>query len=158
MFAPVLSAGTNQKDATVKYYTAIVEPGDELHAYGVWFPELPAVHSASDEGFVDAIKQAGIALRFYAEDIDEMPASKSMDDLYREDKETRDAVREGGAILVAIPLLDCDSSLIDAAPDMLEALKAIGCVCEYGIGNPMVNGHSVKCKAVSDVIKKASGD
>jgi len=141
----------------MKHYTAIIEPGDERHAYGVLFPELPAVHSASDKGFADAVKQAGIALRFYAEDINEMPEPKSMDALYKENKEMRDAVRERGSILVAIPLLDADGSLIDAAPDMLEALKALGCICQHGIGNPMVSGHSTACKAVSDAIKKAGG-
>ena len=129
----------------MKYYTAIIEPGDEEHAYGVRFPDLPAVHSASDEGLEDAIKQAGIALRFYAEDISEMPESKAMN------------VQKDGDIIVAIPLLKYDENLIGAAPDMLEALKSIGCICQHGIDNPMVSAHSVKCKSVSDAIKKAGG-
>lgn len=85
----------------MKHYIAIIEPGDEKHAYGVRFPDLPAVHSASDEGLEDAIKQAGKAVRFYAEDIDEMPAARPYDEIVKE--ALSDPDHDPAAAFVAIP-------------------------------------------------------
>ena len=85
----------------MKHYIAIIEPGDEKHAYGVRFPDLPAVHSASDEGLEDAIKQAGIALRFYAEDIDDMPDARSFEAIVKEAQS--DPEHNPAAAFVAIP-------------------------------------------------------
>ena len=51
--------------------------------------------------------------------------------------------------------------LIAAAPEMLEALKAIygsGCVCLHGIGHPLFRDHSAECKMGSAAIAKATGD
>lgn len=55
-------------------------------------------------------------------------------------------------------LTDGDKSLIASAPELLEALESLGCVCQHGIGNPMVSGHSAQCEAVSRAIAKAKGE
>ena len=47
--------------------------------------------------------------------------------------------------------------LIAVAPRMLAALKGVGCVCPYGIGQPGFSSHSAECQAVSTAIEEAEG-
>ena len=42
-----------------------------------------------------------------------------------------------------------------ASLEMYLALKALGCVCEHGAGNPMMSSHSEKCKAAREAVRKA---
>ena len=53
---------------------------------------------------------------------------------------------------------DANACLIEAAPEMLDALEGAGCICEHGIGNPMVSSHSKTCLAIQAAIIKAKGD
>jgi hypothetical protein len=54
-----------------------------------------------------------------------------------------------------------NARLISAAPDMYEALKALGnretCFCEMGKSNPMVHNHSSRCLAAREALAKAEG-
>lgn len=85
----------------MKHYIAIIEGGDEEHAYSARFPDLPAVHSASDESLEDAIKQAGAAIRFYAEDVEDMPTARPYDEIVKE--ALADPDHDPAAIFAAIP-------------------------------------------------------
>lgn len=102
------------------YYALVEQEGDS--AYGLRFPDLPAVFSAADEE-EDIVANAVEALRLWAED-EALPAPSSLRAI-----QARDDVREAlaaGAFLVRVPLIEDDTRVV-RANITLEAgiLKAI---------------------------------
>jgi len=92
----------------MKTYIALVEPGDEVTAHGVMFPDLPGVHSAADdEG--DILANAIEALQLWAEDED-MPEPSIMTAILQR-KDVRDALAEG-CYLLAVPFIENDTAIV----------------------------------------------
>lgn len=90
-------------------YYALVHK-DEGSAFGVSFPDLPAVFSAAeteDEIVANAIE----ALRLWAED-EPLPTPSSLEAI-RKDSDVRQALEEG-AFLVRIPVIDNDARVVRA--------------------------------------------
>src|SRR5262245_48808500 len=87
-------------------YFAIVHR-DENSAYGVWFPDLPGCFAAGDTED-EALASARKSLMLYAEDADDdgevLPAARSLADL-RRDPEVLNALDDGEAFFVAVPLI-----------------------------------------------------
>lgn len=93
----------------MRYYVALVHK-DADSAYGVSFPDVPAVFSAADDE--EAIVPNAIeALRLWAEDEVLPPPSPYADVLARED--VRDGLKEGG-FLVRVPLIEDDTRTVRA--------------------------------------------
>lgn len=93
----------------MRTYFAIVHK-EEDSAFGVSFPDLPAVFSASDEES-DLIANAIEALRLFAEDADLPPPSPIETLLARAD--IREELAEG-AFLVRVPLVEHDTRVVRA--------------------------------------------
>lgn len=92
-----------------RYYALVNK--DEGSAFGVSFPDLPAVFSAADDE-KDIVINAMEALQLYFEDICERPAASSIEALY-----SREDVREElaqGAFLVSVPLIENDTEVVRA--------------------------------------------
>ena len=90
-------------------YFALVHK-DPDSAFGVSFPDIPAVYSAADEE-TDIIVNAIEALRLFAED-EELPQSSSIEDILN-----RSGVREelaNGAFLIRVPLIEDDTRVVRA--------------------------------------------
>jgi len=80
-------------------------------AFGVQFPDLPAVHSAADDER-DVLANAMEALQLYFEDRVERPASSSIDELT-----ANVAIRQElsqGAYLISVPLIENDTEVVRA--------------------------------------------
>ncbi len=107
----------------MRYYFALVhkDPGS---AFGVQFPDLPAVFSAADEQ-KDIVREAAEALRFAAED-GPLPEPSTHDEII-EREDVRAALAQG-AYLVHIPLISNDAAVVRAnvtfERGMLEAIDA----------------------------------
>lgn len=94
----------------MQHYYALVNK-DEDSAFGVSFPDLPAVFSAADNE-KDIVVHAMEALQLYFEDIYERPEASSIEVLY-----SRDDVREElaqGAFLVSVPMIENDTEVVRA--------------------------------------------
>ena len=94
----------------MKTYLALVEAGSPTQAYGVRFPDLPAVFSAADEED-DVMSNAIDALQLWAED-EELPEPSTQAELVR-----RSDVREAlaaGCYLMAVPLIENDTVVVRA--------------------------------------------
>lgn len=82
---------------------------DEDSAFGVSFPDLPAVFSAADNE-KDIVAHAMEALQLYFQDIYERPEASSIEVLY-----SREDVREElaqGAFLVSVPMIENDTEVV----------------------------------------------
>ena len=79
-------------------------------AYGVSFPDLPAVFSAADEE-AEIIGNAVEALRLWAED-EPLPHPSPIDTILRRD-DVRAELGEG-AFLIRVPLIEDDSRVVRA--------------------------------------------
>lgn len=93
----------------MRTYFAIVHK-EEDSAFGVSFPDLPAVFSAADEES-DLIDNAIEALRLFAEDADLPPPSQIETLLARAD--IRGELAEG-AFLIRVPLVEDDTRVVRA--------------------------------------------
>ncbi|MGP3711771.1 type II toxin-antitoxin system HicB family antitoxin [Brucella sp. RRSP16] len=82
----------------MKHYIALVHK-DADSAYGIQFPDIPGVFSASDDAH-DIVKNAIEALQLYAED-ETLPDPSSHADIVARD-DVRAALAEGGH-LVSVP-------------------------------------------------------
>lgn len=92
-----------------RYYALVNK--DEDTAFGVSFPDLPAVYSAADEE-KDIVTNAAEALQLYFEDVQERPKASSIEVL----AEREDVKRElsNGAFLVSVPLIENDTKVVRA--------------------------------------------
>lgn len=91
----------------MKHYFALVHK-DADSAYGIQFPDLPGVFSASDEA-EDIVKNAIEALQLFAED-EAMPVASSHADIV-----SRANVRaelENGAYLISVPFIEDDGAVV----------------------------------------------
>ncbi|HWT63353.1 MAG TPA: type II toxin-antitoxin system HicB family antitoxin [Ochrobactrum sp.] len=91
----------------MKHYFALVHK-DADSAYGIQFPDIPGVFSASDEAD-DIVKNAIEALQLFAED-EALPVPSSHADIV-----SRDDVRaelNAGAYLVSVPFIEDDSAVV----------------------------------------------
>lgn len=83
------------------HYIAIVEEGDETHATGIWFPDVPGCFSGGDS-FEEAMANAPEALRVHLELVlaegGELPRPRSLAEL-RADVDVADELRSN---LVAV--------------------------------------------------------
>ena len=92
-----------------RYYALVNK--DEGSAFGVSFPDLPAVFSAADDE-KDIVANAMEALQLYFEDIYERPEASSIEALYsRED--VRGELAQG-AFLVSVPLIENNTEVVRA--------------------------------------------
>lgn len=91
----------------MKHYFALVQK-DADSAYGIQFPDLPSVFSASDEA-EDIVKNAIEALQLYAED-ETLPDASSHEDIIARD-DVRSALNEG-AYLISVPYIEDDSAVV----------------------------------------------
>ncbi|TNM66615.1 type II toxin-antitoxin system HicB family antitoxin [Aliirhizobium smilacinae] len=108
----------------MKHYIAIVHK-DKGSAFGVTFPDLPSVFSASD-GEEDLIANAIEALRLWAED-EQLPLPSTYEQVT-----AREAVRAElakGAFLVRVPVIEDDARVVRAnvtfEKGMLDAIDAV---------------------------------
>jgi len=85
----------------MRNYIAVVHK-DEDSCYGVHFPDVPGCASAGDT-LDEALANAAEALRFFAEDVRNMSAPRSLEDI-RKDVEVEQDISEG-AVFAAAPLL-----------------------------------------------------
>lgn len=83
------------------HYLALVHK-EEDSAYGVTFPDLVGCFSAADEQ-ADVLPNAMEALELYADDLDQLPAPRGIEELKR-DKSVADELANG-AYLMAVPLI-----------------------------------------------------
>ena len=90
-----------EREEEMKTYLAVVEPGDEKTAHGVWVPDLPGVFSGADEAG-DIIRNAVEALELWAEDETLPEPSDARAITAREDVRAELAK---GAYLIAVPLI-----------------------------------------------------
>lgn len=83
------------------HYIAIVEEGDDTHATGIWFPDVPGCFSGGDS-FEEAMANAPEALRVHLELVlaegGELPRPRSLAEL-RADAEVAVEMRDN---LVAV--------------------------------------------------------
>ncbi|NTS30078.1 type II toxin-antitoxin system HicB family antitoxin [Phyllobacterium sp. BT25] len=93
----------------MRHYFALVQHDDDS-AYGIQFPDIAGVYSASDD--VDNIVPNAVdALRLYAEDM-ELPAPSGHAEII-----ARESIREelaNGAFLISVPLIDNDTGVVRA--------------------------------------------
>ena len=94
----------------MKSYLALVESGDDRHAYGIQFPDLPGVFSASDSKD-DVITNAIEALRLWAED-EELPEPSDHAAITRR-TDVQEHLRNGW-YLVEVPLIESDNKVVRA--------------------------------------------
>lgn len=92
------------------YYSSekIVTLKNADSAYGIQFPDLPSVFSASDEA-VDIVKNAIEAIQFYAEDETLTEASNHADIVARDDVCTE---LNAGAYLISVPHIENDGAVV----------------------------------------------
>lgn len=91
----------------MKHFFALVHK-DTDSAYGIQFPDLPSVFSASDDAN-DIVKNAIEALQLYAED-ETLPNASSHADIV-----ARDDVRaelNAGAYLISVPYIEDDAAVV----------------------------------------------
>lgn len=91
----------------MKHFFALVHK-DVDSAYGIQFPDIPGVFSASDDAD-DIVKNAVEALQLYAED-EALPDPSSHADIV-----SRDDVRaelNAGAYLVSVPFIEDDNFIV----------------------------------------------
>jgi predicted RNase H-like HicB family nuclease len=93
----------------MRHYFALIHK-DAASAFGVQFPDVPGVFSASDEAD-DIVPNAVAALRLYAED-ERLPAPSNHETIMKRD-DVRAALAEG-AYLISIPLIDNDTAIVRA--------------------------------------------
>jgi len=94
----------------MKSYLALVEPGDEDHAFGIRFPDLPGVFSAADEKG-DIVANAAEALRLWAED-EELPEPSDPAAITQR-ADVKEDLRNGW-YLIDVPLIERDSKVVRA--------------------------------------------
>jgi len=92
----------------MRRYFALVhkEPNS---AYGVQFPDLPAVFSAADEE-EDIVSNAMEALQLYFEDITERPPASSIEALTANEEIRQELAN--GAYLISVPLIENDTEVV----------------------------------------------
>lgn len=83
---------------------------DTDSAFGVSFPDIPAVFSAADDE-ADIVAHAIEALRLFAED-EALPPSSSLDEILAHNG-VRDELADG-AFLIRIPLIEHDTRVVRA--------------------------------------------
>jgi len=91
-------------------YFALVHK-EKNTAFGVQFPDLPAVYSAADDE-KDVLANAMEALQLYFEDMVERPVSSSIEELT-----ANSAIRQElsqGAYLISVPLIENDTEVVRA--------------------------------------------
>jgi predicted RNase H-like HicB family nuclease len=86
----------------------LVEAGGRTQAYGIRFPDLPAVFSAADEE-TDVMSNAIEALQLWAED-EELPEPTTAAKLVRR-SDVRQALASG-CYLMAVPLIENDTAVV----------------------------------------------
>lgn len=91
----------------MRHYFALVHK-DEESAFGVQFPDISGVFSASDKA-EHLVGNAVEALRLYAED-SELPEPSGLTDLLA--KEGIRAELASGAFLISVPLIDNDTAVV----------------------------------------------
>lgn len=94
----------------MKSYLALVEPGDEHHAFGIRFPDLPGVFSAADSKD-DIIANAVEALRLWAED-EELPEPSDPATITQR-ADVKEDLRDGW-YLIDVPLIESDPKVVRA--------------------------------------------
>jgi predicted RNase H-like HicB family nuclease len=94
----------------MKSYLALVEPGDEHHAFGIRFPDLPGVFSAADSKD-DIIANAIEALRLWAED-EELPEPSDAAAITQR-SDVKEDLRNGW-YLIDVPLIESDPKVVRA--------------------------------------------
>ncbi|QWK79149.1 type II toxin-antitoxin system HicB family antitoxin [Ochrobactrum sp. BTU1] len=94
----------------MKHYFALAHK-DADSAYGIQFPDIPGVFSASDEAD-DIVKNAIVALQLFAED-EALPVPSSHADIVARE-EVRAELAEG-AYLVSVPFIEDDSAFVRVA-------------------------------------------
>lgn len=108
----------------MKHYIAIVHK-DEGSAFGVTFPDLPSVFSASD-GEEDLIANAIEALRLWAED-EQLPLPSTYEQVTAREDVRAELVK--GAFLVRVPVIEDDARVVRAnvtfEKGMLDAIDAV---------------------------------
>jgi len=87
--------------SAMKSYLAIIHH-EEGRAFGISFPDLPGCFAASDEE-ADLFEAARTALALYAEDQDELPEPRRIDEISKDAEIAADIRR--GAILISVPLI-----------------------------------------------------
>ena len=85
----------------MKRYVAIVSK-DPASAFGVHFPDLSGCIAAGDT-LEEAIDNAGVVLRLWSEDIDNLPEPSSIADLQKR-RDVREDLAAGG-VAILVPLL-----------------------------------------------------
>ncbi len=100
---------TGKKGKQMKVYFALIEK-DKGSAFGISFPDLPGVFSASDDE-VDIIKNAIEALSLWAED-NELPSPSGIEDIRKLDN-VKQALKRG-AFLLQVPMIENDTRTVRA--------------------------------------------
>jgi len=85
----------------LRNYVAIVSK-ERGSIWGVHFPDLPGCTSAGDT-VEKAIENAGVALRLWAEDEDELPEPRTLESLRRQPDVREDL--DGGGVAIYVPLI-----------------------------------------------------
>lgn len=88
------------------YYAVVEQEGDS--AFGVSFPDLPAVFSAADEE-TDIVTNAIEALRLWAED-EALPEPSAIGEI-RDREDVKTALASGG-FLVRVPVIEDDTRIV----------------------------------------------
>jgi predicted RNase H-like HicB family nuclease len=88
----------------MRNYFAVVHK-EEDSAFGIYFPDLRGCFSAGDTED-EALANARIALRLYAEDAEDLPEPRGAADL-RQDEEVRKELDQG-AFLIVVPVVIAD--------------------------------------------------
>jgi predicted RNase H-like HicB family nuclease len=88
----------------MRNYFAVVHK-DKDSSFGVYFPDLPGCFAAG-ETEDEAIENARITLRMYAEDESDLPEARGVAALQK-DGEVRSEF-DGGAFLISVPLVVAD--------------------------------------------------
>jgi predicted RNase H-like HicB family nuclease len=94
----------------MRSYLALVEAGDERHAFGIRFPDLPGVFSAADSKD-DIVPNAIEALRLWAEDEALPEPSDPVSVTARSD--VKEDLRKGW-YLIDVPLIESDPKAVRA--------------------------------------------
>jgi predicted RNase H-like HicB family nuclease len=102
-----------------RYFAILSKDNDS--AFGVHFPDLPGCTSGGDT-MDDALGNAAIALRMWAEDVVKLPDASSMEALLRKPDVIEDLRR--GSVVLMVPLLTAGRKQrlnIMLEPDIIEA-------------------------------------
>ncbi|MEK1891469.1 MAG: type II toxin-antitoxin system HicB family antitoxin [Phyllobacterium sp.] len=93
----------------MQHYFALIQHDDDS-AYGIQFPDIGGVYSASDDA--DSIVANAVeALRLYAEDM-ELPSPSSHAEIMANESVRAELAK--GAFLVSVPLIDNDTGVVRA--------------------------------------------